>query len=536
MHEAEGPAATGPGPRPASVRLFPARSDEAPIGSTRLGTVVVISGAAALAVEIAASRLLAPFFGSSTIVWANIIGLILIYLSAGYWLGGRFADRHPSRPALGWILLLAALCVAALPFVSRPFLSWALHALNQLSAGAVVASFFTTLLLFALPVTLLGMVSPFAIRLALRDVQSAGTVAGRLYALSTVGSIAGTFLPALVTIPLVGTQRTLLGSALLLTLAAALLLGVRALAVTLLVALLMTLPPAIVKAQAGLLLEQESQYQFVQVVQYPSGERDLELNEGIAVHSVWRADTVLTGGEWDMFLAVPPLIDHPVRNVLIIGNAGGTVARAFGHYYPDAHIDGVEIDPAVTAAGREYMGLNDNPNVTIYNEDGRPFLELADQKYDLIIVDAYRQPYIPFQLATEEFMQLCRDHLTPGGMLGLDVERTPGDDTLPRTIESTVSAVMPDAWSWPALHFNELVLAVNSDTIARPVRHRAMASDIAVLGDLFSAQAARADTSETPMTDDRAPVEWLTDRSLLEFIAGGGRFNEQLLPTAPGRR
>ena len=150
----------------------------ASVGRTRLGVVVFTAGAATLATEIAASRLLAPYFGSSTIVWANIIGLILLYLSIGYWLGGKVADRHPEPRLLGGIILVAALAVAVTPFIARPILDVALQGLDAVSVGAVVGSFFAALALFAVPITLLGAVAPFAIRLALVDVSQAGAVAG----------------------------------------------------------------------------------------------------------------------------------------------------------------------------------------------------------------------------------------------------------------------------------------------------------------------------------------------------------------------
>ncbi|TMC46625.1 MAG: hypothetical protein E6J20_20835 [Chloroflexi bacterium] len=199
-----------------------------PLSPRLLYPVVVVGGAASLATEISASRLLAPYFGSSTVVWANIIGLILVYLSVGYWVGGRIADRHASPRSLGALLLGASACIAALPFIAHPVLGVARSGLDALSVGAVAGSFVATLALFSVPVTLLGMVSPFAVRLALRDVSEAGTVSGRLYSLSTMGSIAGTFLPAIVTIPWAGTQRTMLGAALLLALSAVPLLGMRA--------------------------------------------------------------------------------------------------------------------------------------------------------------------------------------------------------------------------------------------------------------------------------------------------------------------
>lgn len=502
----------------------------------RLSVIVLISGATALATEICASRLLAPFFGSSTIVWANIIGLILLYLSVGYWLGGRMADRHPHPRRLGFLLLFAAISIAVLPFVARPVLHLAVSAFAGLSAGAVVASFFATLLLFSVPVTLLGMVSPFAIRLAVLDVRTAGTVAGRLYALGTLGSLVGTFLPALVTIPAIGTQRTMVSFAALCAAAAALCLGVRAVAAVAVTGALLALPTGSIKERPGLITETETAYQYADIVRDGDGARRLELNEGITSHSVWRANSVLTGGEWDMFLIVPALTEHPVHRVLIVGNAGGTTARAFGHYWPEAQIDGVEIDPGVTQLGRTYLGLGDNPRLTVHDEDGRTFLETSATNYDLIIIDAYHQPYIPFHLATQEFFQLCRDHLSSGGVLALNVERIPGDEQLNRTIESTVASVLPDSWRWPALRFNELLLAVNDGSIASgaPRFRRRLASDMASLQPLYTGAVGSIDRRQEPLTDDRAPLEWLTDRGLLTYIASGGGLDEQLLPTYPG--
>jgi spermidine synthase len=487
---------------------------------------------ASLATEICASRLMAPFFGDSTIVWANIIGLILIYLSLGYWLGGKVADAHPTARWLGTILSIAAACIAILPFIAKPFLSLAIHAVTAASLGGVVASFFSALLLFAVPVTLLGMVSPYAIRLSVTTVASSGSTAGNLYALSTMGSIVGTFGSALVSIPAIGTQRTMLTTALLLALGAALLLGRRGLVLPVVAAILLAIPPGVIKESAGFIAETESAYQYIQVRTQSDGARILQLNEGITTHSVWRGNTVLTGGEWDMFLAVPPLVSHPVKNVLIIGNAGGTISRAYAVYYPNAHIDGVEIDPAVTQISRQYLGLGDNPKLTTYTADGRPFLELSKTHYDVIIVDAYRQPYIPFQLATQELVQLCHDHLTDGGVLAWNVETIPGDDQLPRTLESTVRSVMPSAWTWHALKFNELLVAVNSDAATRP-HLSPLAKSIDSLRPLFNRGVQPANNNASPLTDDRAPIEWLTDKGLLGYIASGGTLDESLLPTAP---
>jgi spermidine synthase len=445
------------------------------------------------------------------------------------------ADRRPEPRLLGWIVLGAALFIAVLPFVSRPVLEVAVRGLDAVSVGAVVGSFFAALALFAVPVTLLGAVSPFAIRLALDDVEEAGTVAGRLYALSTVGSIVGTFASALILIPLVGTQRTMLISSVLLVLSAALVLGLRWQLLTIGVAALLFIPAGTIKASPGLLYETESQYQYVQVLQRSNGSRVLKLNEGVAVHSVWYPSSVLTGGEWDMFLVVPPLVGRPVQSMLVIGNAGGTIARAYGKLYPGVQIDGVEIDPKVTEVGRRYFGLGDNPNLHVITDDGRPFLQLTDKRYDLILVDAYRQPYIPFYLATREFFRLARDHLTPGGVLAINVAAVPGDDQLGDALGTTMLAEFPAVWRWQPLRFNELLLAVNGPTTESTLRRRVGEVPIAArsLVPLFRSGVEPMSAHGEPLTDDRAPVEWLTDSMIVDFIAHGGELDEQPLPTQP---
>ena len=499
-----------------------------------LGALVFGAGIGSLATEIAASRLLAPYFGSSTIVWANLIGIVLAGLAVGYWLGGRIADRRPEPRLLGLIVLAAAIWVAVTPFVARPFLDAAVGNLDDASAGAVIGSFFAVLLLFAPAVVLLGMVSPFAIRLAISDVATAGAVAGRFYALSTAGSLLGTFVPALIAIPLAGTQRTLLGTAALLALSASFLLGRRALVLAAALAALVAVPPGAVKAEPGLLHEEDSLYQFIQVVEKPDGRRLLRLNEGVAVHSVWRPDTVLTGGVWDAFLALPPLLDRPLRSVAILGNAAGTTARALGVFYPQAHVDGVELDPAVSRVGREWFGMDDNPNLDVHDADARPFLRRTDERYDLIVVDAYHQPYVPFYLATREFFRLARERLAPGGIVALNVASVPGDESLLDGIAGTLKHEFESVSVWPALRFNKILLAFDDPGAVARIEPGEVAPELRPLVRLLLRQLQPVtEKAERPWTDDRAPVEWVTDRMIVEYAARGGELDEDYLPTAP---
>src|SRR5918993_5750936 len=187
-----------------------------------LAALVFVVGASSLGVEIAAARLLAPYFGASTIVWANTIGVVLVALSIGYWFGGRYADRHPHMRGLCLVVLAASVLIAAIPFAAQPFLSFSVDAFDTVSVGGFAGSLFGVLVLVAAPVTLLGAAAPWAVRLAVGKVDSSGEVVGRLYAISTVGSLTGTMLSALLLIPLLGTQRTFLVFSLSLALVAAL--------------------------------------------------------------------------------------------------------------------------------------------------------------------------------------------------------------------------------------------------------------------------------------------------------------------------
>jgi MFS family permease len=304
--------------------------------------LVFAAGMTTMATEMSGSRLLAPYFGNSLYIWANLIGLILIYLTAGYWLGGRIADRRPEPRLLYSLTLAAAVGIALLPFISRPIMSIAIQGIEQVSAGAFLGSFAVTVLLFAVPVTILGMVPPFAIRLRLTGVETAGNTSGSLYALSTVGSIIGTFLPVLLLIPWIGTRDTMLLFAGTLAAVSVVGLGRGIYAGAPLVILAgLALPQGQIKPDASALFETESPYQFIQVVQ--SGDtRYLKLNEGWAVHSIYNTDETFTGSYWDYFLAAPWLGSaEPPREVLNIGCAAGTIVRQFARFYPDTHMDGV---------------------------------------------------------------------------------------------------------------------------------------------------------------------------------------------------
>jgi len=491
-----------------------------------LALVVFVVGFSILGAEIAAARLLAPYFGASTIVWANTIGIVLVALSIGYWYGGRLADRNPTREGLYRIVLLAGLLLAAVPFIADPFLDTAVEALDSISAGAFVGSLLAVTALVAVPILVSGAVAPYALRLAVCDVAEAGTVSGRLYAISTVGSLLGTFSSALLFIPLIGTRRTfiLFGLALVLVAAAGLARRRFVLAPAALVALLL-LPAGTVKgagADGGRVIhETDTEYQYARVVEDPDGSRRLELNEGQAIHSVFRPDSYLTDDYWDEMLVLPFAVRaRPPGSIAILGNAAGTTARAYGRFFPRSRIDAVEIDGELTEIGRRYFDLR-APRLHTHTSDARPFLRRTGERYDVIVVDTYRQPYIPFYMATKEFFELARDRLRPGGVVLINVGEPERSDRVERVLGATMAAVFPTVLRDPSESTNTVLLATDAGASA-PRLADAAGRLPAPLRPLALAAADRL-APRLPggrvYTDDVAPVEWLIDTSIVRYAA-----------------
>ncbi len=495
-------------------------------GRPPLGVLVFVVGTGSLGAEIAAVRLLAPYFGASTIVWANTIGVVLVALSVGYWLGGRFADRHPHMQGLALLALAAAVLLALVPFVADPLLGAGVQALDSISAGAFIGSLLAILVLVAIPVLMLGAVSPWAVRLAVASVEEAGSVAGRLYALSTAGSLLGTLASALLLIPLVGTRRTFLVFALAIAVTAVL--GLRpvrryALAPAAII-ILMVLPVGTLKAaeRGELVHEANTEYQYARVIEYDDGTRVLELNEGQAIHSVYHPGRVLTGDVWDGHLVLPfTSLEEPPDRLAILGNAAGTTARAYEKFFPDTHIDGVEIDPELSEIGRRFFDMN-NPNLDVHHADARPFLRRSEANYDVVSVDAYRQPYIPFYLTTVEFFETVRDKLAPGGVVIVNAGQPEGQYDLEEVLAATMGEVFPNLLRDPIEPTNTLLVASESPISAERLREQV--SELPP-GLQPTARGAAARLEEPRpggevYTDDEAPVEWLIDKSIVDYAAG----------------
>lgn len=518
-----------------------------PISRQYLFLTVFTSGMTVLAVEISASRLLGNIFGTSNLVWANIIGLMLVYLTAGYFIGGRWADRSPNPRTFYTLLTVAAALTGLVPLIARPVLIFAARAWESFDAAVLGGSFLGVLILFSIPVTLLGCVSPFAIRLALTDPKHAGEVAGQMYAVSTLGSIVGTFLPVLWLIPSLGTTKTFLLFAGLLFVVAVIGLfwidrrrGWLALVAPILLGLLAgRFLSGPIRPVEGLLYEDESPYNFIQVVER-NGTRYLLLNEGQGIHSVYNPHQLATHGTWDLFLAAPYFnAQHSLADVTslaIVGLAAGTISKQYTAVYGPIPIDGIEIDPDIVEVGRRYFDMTE-PNLNVIVEDGRWALEQSPRRYSVVGIDAYRLPYIPAHLTTQEFFQSVKTHLADNGVLVINVGRTPASDGLPadrRLVDGMVGTLQTEFASVYVVDvpnsFNSIVYATVQQTRASNLvenLERLPADAHPLLPQTLT--WALDNLQPTPdsnviFTDDVASVELISNSIALRFILGGGLY------------
>lgn len=506
--------------------------------------VVFIAGMVSLAVEMAASRLLGNYFGTSNLVWASIIGLILIYLTAGYFIGGAWADRSPSYLTFFSILAWSALAIALIPLISRPILRLASNAFDNLQVAVLAGSFTSVMVLFIIPVTLLGMASPFAIRLSIENKESAGKVSGRIYAVSTLGSFIGTFLPVLVLVPLIGTYRTFLVlSAILMvfSLNGIYLAGkwqrllLYAWMPLVVIALFIWGIPGTDKTTTGLIYEGESAYNYIQVLEEDDFHL-LRLNEGQGVHSIYHPTILNFNGPWEQVMSAPFFNPAPVKvssitGAAIIGLAGGTTSRVLFSVFPDVQIDGVEIDPLIVDVGLRYFDMG-HPNLNIIVQDGRWALEKSNKKYQIISIDAYRPPYIPWHMTTVEFFQAVRAHLTDDGVMVINIGRGPDDRRLVDALATTIREVFPTIYiSDLQGSFNTLLFATAQPTsldnyLANYVQ---LLEDpntppllLEVLATTYEGLQPLPQGGTLVFTDDRAPVEQITNSIVLNFLFSGG--------------
>ncbi|HET9906548.1 MAG TPA: fused MFS/spermidine synthase [Anaerolineales bacterium] len=503
---------------------------------------VFISGMTTLASELAAARLIGNVFGTSNIVWASIIGLILIYLTFGYFLGGKWADANPTPVAMYRVLAWGAFTLGLIPFIAGPVLRYAASAFDSLQVGILGASFVAVLVLFIVPITLLGTISPFAIRLSVDDTARAGQTSGQIYAISTLGSFIGTFLPTLVTIPAIGTKNTfLLFSLILLTVA---LIGLARFAsqrewlkyswmpIALIVIAIFSAGQSL-KSSVGQIYETESAYNYIQV-QEKAGFTLLRLNEGQGVHSIYNPDTLQYNGPWDQFLVSPYFYTgrkpSDVKRVAIVGLAAGTTARQLTAVYGNIPIDGYELDPEIVEVGQKYFGMT-MPNLNVVIGDGRLNLERSEGQYDIIGVDAYRPPYIPPHMTTREFFEICASKLTDDGVLTLNSASVPGDRRLINGLATTMATVFPSIYTVDIPgSLNTMIFATKQPTTPEDFAANlvALSQDTSVHPLLLSTMQvtfANLKSGYEPtqvFTDDHAPIEWIVNDMVIRFILEGG--------------
>ncbi len=501
---------------------------------------VFISGMVTLAAEMATGRLLGNYFGTSNLIWASIIGLILIYLTVGYFVGGKWADRSPKFETFFSILAWGAFTTCLVPFIARPILRIAANAFDELWIGNLIGSFVVVMVLFIIPITLLGTASPFAIRLAIHDSRQAGSVSGKIYAISTLGSFVGTFLPDILLIPIIGTYKTFLviGSTLLIfSLIANFFVVHWKKAITLIwmpvivVALWIYGAPGTDKTTEGIIYETESSYNYIQVLE-SSGFHLLRLNEGQGVHSIYHPDQINYFGPWEQVLVAPffnnPPIDlDKIDSMAIIGLAAGTTARQASIVYPQISIDGYEIDPKIVQVGYEYFGM-DIPNLNVFIQDGRWGLSTSKNHYDIISVDAYRPPYIPWHFTTREFFTEVYNHLEPDGVMVINIGRGLDDRRLIDALGSTILEV------FPTIHVMDLPESFNSILFAtkQPTEDSNLIANFQIYGTslhplLLETLSITTQNLQDPpqksvvFTDDKAPIEWYTNAMIIDFFLQG---------------
>ena len=533
--------------------------------SLAIGVAVFIAGGVLLGLEIASSRVLAPLFGNSLYVWGSLIGIVLAGLSTGYWLGGIVADRDPTPRLLVGLLGASALLVLAIPFVD----GWILDRVVAWDPGPRLNPVIATILLFGLPSVILGSVSPVAVRLKARSIEKLGRTAGRLFAVSTAGSIAGTFLTSFWLIPELGTDQVLASAAVALILAAAAVALVEKLAV--IFALALTLAGASVGAVVSLAPDKggtvaasqlrnwspvyrqrspadrvgeieesqsgykivdtsDSQYHRIAVVEDDTS-RYLRFDSSFQ-SGMYLDDPFRTRFQYSDYLDLSFAYRAQTRRILYIGLGGGSAPKRVWRDFPSVRLDVVELDPEVVDMAYKYFELPRDPRLHVAVEDGRRYVASHDGPWDVIVVDAFYSDAIPFHLATREFLELARSRLSPGGLVVTNIiGAVKGSESrLFRSMLRTYRAVFPTVAIHPVIDAGgtDLEAVRNIIVVAgegaapskqflldrwREVRRRSPGAP-----DLVTAIKGRVDapisTQDVPvLTDDYAP----TDALLLLF-------------------
>ena len=495
------------------------------------------AGVSVMAVELGASRLMAPYFSSSQIVWTVIIGVIMIAMAIGNLWGGKLADKTNSPDRLYGRILIAAIWIALIPFAGR----WLIAGVSLLLATFVTKNFLVwaalaaCLVIFAFPCVLLGTVTPSLTKFTEDNLDDTGKTVGRLNALNTIGSIIGTFVPTFITIPAVGTAATFLIFAGVLAAIGIvyfafarkrMIKGI--VAAVVIVGLCFTLPTySFAFWESDITLEDESIYNYLQVKDNDK-RTVLSTNVLFGVQSIQRKDAELTGMYYDYALAAPCMAgmdgrENDGRSVMILGMGSGTYASYCVRYFPGVKVQGAEIDEKIADIATEYFGLPGSVEVAV--EDGRAYLTASQEQFDVIMVDAYQDITIPFQLSSVEFFTEVQRHLKPGGVMVVNLNMTSAQDgSINQYLCDTMASVFAHTYTVnvPA-NTNTVVFCTDSDGLRRTFDENRARLSNAKYADMMAkvAQSLQDYTGgDCILTDDKAPVELLGMRVLDELIDG----------------
>lgn len=484
-----------------------------------LEIVVFTSGALVMIYEIIGSRILAPFIGTSTYVWTSLIGVILGSLSLGYYLGGKTADKKPDLQILAAVMFFAGAFLSATILLHNVVLA----TISSISLGLELKSIIAALLLFAPASVLFGFVTPYAVRLKMNAVEDAGKTVGRLYALSTVGSILGTFLAGFVLLPTVGSIRTLyLITGILFLLS--FILAPFALTSAKLFFLIM-FPSAIAFNEVyGYMMfrtfelhDFDTHYNRLQIYNTIDKRTNQPIRVLITDPLSTQSAMFLESGElalnYSKYYHLLRYFKPDFQSTLIIGGAAYSFPKEYLQKYPGKQIDVVEIDPQMTQIARRFFRLEDNPNLKIVHEDGRTFLNQNEKKYDVILIDAFNSMYsIPFQLTTREAVQKMNNSLKDDAIVILNlVSAIEGKGSMFLQAEyKTFAETFPHVYLFRVEPEKALNITQNLILVAAKTDKALTAPDEQISVLLKNRYENTIDSSLPVLTDDFAPVEYYT--------------------------
>lgn len=482
------------------------------------------AGMSVMAVELGASRLLAPYFSSSQIVWTIIIGTIMIAMALGNIYGGKSADKSPNPDKLYGRILIAAVWIALIP-VAGKYIVLGISALLIFTVNnnfLIIAAFCACMVIFVFPLFLLGTVTPSLAKYSVSSLDDSGRTVGTLGAFNTIGSIIGTFVPTFVTIPAVGTSITfLIFAGILIVLSVIYFVSSRVGYKKIIISGVIFVACCVFGHgdsfafwQQDLTYEGESIYNYLQVSE-DDKQVSLSTNVLFGVQSVYMKDDTLTGLYYDYAMAAPLMV--PDKNpdsmeVLILGMGTGTYATQCRKYFGDMNIEGVEIDEKITKLSRKYFALPDDINVTTY--DGRAFLNASDRKYDVIMVDAYQDITIPFQMSSVEFFRLVKSHLNENGVMVVNMNMRGNDDgDINQYLADTISSVFGNVYTVEVDNSTnrELFASDNNDmmSVLNDNISGIKDADLRFMMNKVRDNSIAYNAGKLIMTDDNAPVELL---------------------------